>query len=247
MKIDKDAKLQNKSRNYKPVDKENSHFIQKILAIYINNLISDQVKDIKAFRDLVLKTLKSQKSRAENFYGRLEGNNPDRTNEDSESINFLNQMHMRLHHDRHHDFLVKASLIALYSSFELVFTETSTWLSRAHNEIKKYEKTEGTGVLKCKKYLETHRKFDFSTTQKHWDDLEHFKNLRNILAHSNGRVTPEFEKRAKKLIKNSKGISRGVNLISIEPSYLDNTIILIETLLKDLKEKVDENSQRALV
>ena len=99
----------------------------------------------------------------------------------------------------------------------------------------------GSGIERCKKYLESFDLFCFGSNQELkgcWDKLVFLNKLRNCFAHAEGDIS-KFSKIKESSIKgkNKEGLSLRGSHIIIESDYVTDTIEAIKEFLSILNQK----------
>jgi hypothetical protein len=139
-------------------------------------------------------------------------------------------------------------LISLYAVYESAVIEVAKLFQR-QKEIKTSIKDQnGKNFLdKAKKYYNKINGFILNSDQEAWDRITMLSDLRNAIAHANGRIEmikPETRENIKRWEEDDIGISAMNGFIVIEEAFLRDTLSLVSASLNNLVERYKEWDDR---
>ncbi len=133
-------------------------------------------------------------------------------------------------------------LVSLYAVYESAVTEIAK-LMQEKNGIATFindHKLKGDFLNKAKNYYDHVIGFPLCTNKLEWDRIKMLSDLRNAIAHANGRIEmlkPRIEKKITDWEKQKIGISSMNGFVVIEEGFLRDTLGLVSASLSDLVER----------
>jgi len=210
-----------------------------MLGNQINRDLRAKITDLKDYQALISGTLDVQKDKATE---RFKPSDSESTEEEKYFLDYMNKFYYRRHYSRYQDLFLKALIISIYSAFESIFVSTCSFIIDIHNEqisfdgISKKQKN----ITRYKNYLVNHRSFSFN--KKLWKKIEDLSDLRNILAHSDGDVTPKFNKTAERLEKHNRHIKIVGSWLEIDFQYVDEVTSTVQEALINFQDQLHSKS-----
>lgn len=146
----------------------------------------------------IQREIENERARYEE-YMRLAVDDPDEIRED-----FMYELDLKTKEGMA-DIYFDSLIIALYSFIEKKMLQLCRYFET--RQAFKVNEILGDGILKYRKYLERAANMDFVEIKEEWEQLTHFKKMRNILVHSDGvRIIPANEKGLILFLKGQPGI-----------------------------------------
>ena len=130
-------------------------------------------------------------------------------------------------------------LVTLFSVYESAVTEIANLIQKKRSEPLSIEDIKGDFLGRSKKYYSSVLEFDLSMSNEHWQKLRLLSDLRNIIAHTNGRPEATSAKKSKKLL-NVTGVSEEIGCIVVTGELLREIFIAVKRELDDLVARYKE-------
>ena len=130
-------------------------------------------------------------------------------------------------------------LVVLYAVYESAVIEVARFVQERQSQPISIDDLRGDLLERAKKYYTHILKFDLCVNQKDWHRIMMLSELRNAIAHANGRVEMLNQGARKKITaweKQEIGLSTYHGYIIIEPELAKN---LLESVWSSLTDLVD--------
>ena len=128
-------------------------------------------------------------------------------------------------------------LVTLFAVYESAVTEIANRLQKSKGERISLEDIRGNDFLsRSKKYYDGVLQFSLSTSNKRWQSLRLLSKLRNVIAHTNGRLETVRVETAEALLT-SEGISEQLDCIIVSDIFLRHTFDVVKYDLEDLLDR----------
>ncbi|MDO6524342.1 hypothetical protein Q4519_01480 [Motilimonas sp. 1_MG-2023] len=149
---------------------------------------------------------------------------------------------IELHFIDHYLHMQRMSILLLsYSILESSLVTICDNFARELNLPVSVEDLNGSGIERCKKYLESFDLFCFTANRelkKSWDKLSFLNKLRNCFAHAEGDISKFTKIKASSIEgKKEEGLSLRGSHIIIESGYVTDTIEAIKVFLNLIHKK----------
>lgn len=146
----------------------------------------------------IQREIENERARYEEYLKSAEGD-PDEIRED-----FMFELDLKTKEGMA-DIYFDSLIVTLYSFIEKKMLQLCRYFEA--QQAFKVNEISGDGIFKYQKYLERVANMDFSEIKEEWEQLGHFKKLRNILVHSDGvRIIPTKESGLIHFLKGQPGI-----------------------------------------
>ena len=125
-------------------------------------------------------------------------------------------------------------LVTLFSVYETAMTEIAKLIQARRGIQSSLDDRRGDLLRRAKKYYSNVPDFELSKDNQHWERLTQLSDLRNAIAHSNGRlnmIRPITDK--EKLLK-IDGVNDRLGYIVVDKKYLEQTFKLVKAELEGL-------------
>lgn len=129
-------------------------------------------------------------------------------------------------------------LVTLFAVYEAIVTEVANRLQHKRRIRVSLDDIRGRLLDRAKKYYEGVLQFDLSISNSHWERLTVLSQLRNIIAHSNGRIDMSPTKAATAL--EISGVDELYGFIIVSELFLKETFKLVKADLEDLITRYKE-------
>lgn len=215
------------------MNKKQLHAYYIFLHNHLNSEVRKKFSDLSSFNDMVTDALEVKRERAERVASKFITEIAD--NEDNLD---LGRFHIHHHYTKYNEHFTKASVIALYSAFEALLSQTCHFIIDLHEDQQKYKKLPSRlkNIVRYKKYLSQYRGFSFDEDQ--WRILEKFTILRNILVHADGSLLDRFKKQGDKLAGYSENITVNRFWIDVKPEYLNEITPTTQAALRHIQSEI---------
>lgn len=131
-------------------------------------------------------------------------------------------------------------LVALWALFESGMDEIAEYIGNAkHLELKLNDLQKRDKIWQWKKYF-SFAAFPLYIEQEQWQRLDEIREIRNLLAHANGRLdesTPLCNK-IRKWCAEDRGLSEGARSLIISGEYIHAAHVSVTTVLGELLSRV---------
>lgn len=137
-------------------------------------------------------------------------------------------------------FLRVPFLVALYAVYESAVIEVSRKMQRKLSQAISIDDLRGDFLERAKKYYEHILRFKLCTRPRHWERITMLSELRNAIAHANGRVemlNPGVQKKISKWEKQKLGLSMDYGYIIIDAKLAKNLLESVQSSLTDLVDR----------
>lgn len=128
-------------------------------------------------------------------------------------------------------------LISLWALFESGMTEIAGHVAKAKHLTLKLDDISARGkVQQWKRYFEDYADFPLRIEEAEWTRLDELKDIRNLLAHANGRLdlNTDLSKKVRKWCKEGKGLTEGSRSLIISNQYAKSAHKLVSEVLSRL-------------
>ena len=131
-------------------------------------------------------------------------------------------------------------LVTLLAVYESAVTEIARRIQKSKGARISLEDIRASDFLsQSKKYYEDVLQFELSTSNKRWQRIRLLSELRNVIAHANGRLETIGVKKAESLLR-WQGISKELDCIIVSDVFLRETFGAINDDLEDLVKRYKE-------
>jgi hypothetical protein len=133
-------------------------------------------------------------------------------------------------------------LVALYAVFEAAVIEISRLIQSKNNQQISINDLRGDFLEKAIKYYKNILQFDLYAN-KEWEQINMLSELRNAIAHTNGRIDmlkKESQKKILKWEKQNDGISTYYNFLVVDAEYTRKIYDCVRVYLEDLLMRYKE-------
>lgn len=143
-------------------------------------------------------------------------------------------------------------LVSLYAVYESAVTEIARLIQKAQGQAISIDDLKGEDFLdRAKKYYKHILNFELCTDNSAWQQIKMLSEIRNAIAHTNGRIEMLRGKAKERIMdweKRSIGIESQWGFIIIDATFLQRTFSRVQTSLEDLVERYKkwDNSQRVI-
>ena len=128
-------------------------------------------------------------------------------------------------------------IVSLYAVFETSVIEIARLIQKSQNQGITINDLRGDFLERAKKYYAHVLNFELCGDNNTWERVKVLAELRNAIAHSNGRLDMLNEKRKKRihgLEKQNLGISAYYNYILLDSVFAKETFLKVRSLLESL-------------
>ena len=92
-------------------------------------------------------------------------------------------------------------LVSMYSVYETSVTEVASLIQKKQGRQIRLDDLRGEFLDRAKKYYKDILQFNLSTSNERWKQLNKLSDLRNVIAHTNGRLETVSRERKRKISK----------------------------------------------
>ena len=134
-------------------------------------------------------------------------------------------------------------LISLYAVYESSVIEIAALIQKKKGIQKSIKDVKGNFLERAKKYYNDVIQFQLFSGNEAWQKINMIFEIRNAIAHTNGRIEMLNEKTRNKIIKwekQKKGIYSTSGYLVVEEIFLRDTLSLISESLNDLAQRYKE-------
>ena len=131
-------------------------------------------------------------------------------------------------------------LVTLYAVYETAVTEISRLIQRSQEKNITMNDFRGDLLERAYKYYKYILEFELCSNTKTWERIKMLAELRNAIAHANGRIDMLKEKSRTKILaweKQNIGISSHYNFLLIDENFAKETFAQVRLSLEDLVER----------
>lgn len=140
-------------------------------------------------------------------------------------------------------------LVALYAVFETAVIEIAGLIQKAQKQEITLNDLRGDFLNKANKYYKNILRFELYRDNKAWQRIRMLAELRNAIAHANGRldmVKKESQKKFKNWEKQAVGIHSYDNYLLVDSDFAKVTFNMVRQFLNDLVERYKEWDTKTL-
>ena len=130
-------------------------------------------------------------------------------------------------------------LVSLFAVYESAVTEIANLIQRKKGVGISIDDLKGDLLRRSKKYYAQVLQFELSLDNDSWQRLMLLSDLRNAIAHTNGRVDM-VSKRTRERILKSEGVREEVGWLVVEGAFLKETFAFVKIDLEGLVERYKE-------
>ena len=124
-------------------------------------------------------------------------------------------------------------LVALFAVYEAAVTEIAPLVQKKQKQPIALDDIKGDLLDRAKKYYKHVLNFELSKSNRHWQRLVLLSELRNAIAHTNGRIDMIRSGTKKKILKN-EGVTEKLGYLIVTEAFLRETFELVDEDLRDL-------------
>ena len=141
-------------------------------------------------------------------------------------------------HD-HLKILIQSLFIGAYSVLEYRLDEICKKISMRYDFNLKLHDISGKGITRSHKYIKKVIEIDFPDTSKSWRNIKKYNEIRNVIIHRQGVISPNNPK-IDQVVGEYDGINIVDDKISLSKDFLRQVFNDIQWLLDDIEDKVAE-------
>ena len=130
-------------------------------------------------------------------------------------------------------------LVALFAVYETAVTEVASHIQKKRGGQISLDDIKGDLLSRAKKYYKHVLQFELSSNNKSWERLTVLADLRNAIAHTNGRLDRIRVGTREKILK-IDGVKDEVGFVIISEAFLRETFTLMKDDLEDLVARYKE-------
>ena len=130
-------------------------------------------------------------------------------------------------------------LVSLFAVYETAVVEVAELIKKRQNVRISLSDLKGDFLERAKKYYGDVLQFELSRSNKSWERLSLLSDLRNSIAHTNGRVDMIAGGKRKKIL-NSKGVDRWFGFVVVDEAFLRETYALVKDDIEALVNRYEE-------
>ena len=124
-------------------------------------------------------------------------------------------------------------LVSLFAVYESAVKEIAKLIQKKQGARISLEDLKGDLLNRAKKYYDQVLQFDLSKSNDHWQRLMLLSDLRNAIAHTNGRLDLIKAGTKQKILK-SDGVREYFDRVLVEPTFLRETFTMVKDDLESL-------------
>ena len=131
-------------------------------------------------------------------------------------------------------------LITLYAVYETAVTEIARLIQTTQRQQKSMNELRGDFLKKANKYYKNILHFELCNNNKTWERIKMLAELRNAVAHVNGRIDmlkKNSRDKIKTWEKQNIGISSYYNFLLVDENFSKETFIQVRLSLENLVER----------
>ena len=130
-------------------------------------------------------------------------------------------------------------LVSLFAVYESAVTEIAKLIQQKKGLAISIDDLKGDLLKRSKKYYEHVLQFQLSLGNENWQRVMLLSDLRNAIAHTNGRLDM-VSKRTRERILKSKGVREELGCLVVEGAFLKETFAFVKNDLEGLVERYKE-------
>ena len=130
-------------------------------------------------------------------------------------------------------------LVSLFAVYESAVTEIAKLIQQKKGLALSIDDLKGDLLKRSKKYYEHVLQFQLSLGNENWQRVMLLSDLRNAIAHTNGRLDM-VSKRTRERILKSKGVREELGCLVVEGAFLKETFAFVKNDLEGLVERYKE-------
>ena len=138
-------------------------------------------------------------------------------------------------------------LVSMFSVYETSVTEVASLIQKKQGRQIRLNDRRGEFLDRAKKYYKDILQFNLSTSNERWKWLNKLSDLRNVIAHTNGRLETVSRERKRKMLR-YEGANESYDYLVVSRHFLSKTLALVTDELEDLVARYREwdttNSER---
>ena len=124
-------------------------------------------------------------------------------------------------------------LVALFAVYEAAVTEIARLIQKKQKQRTALDDTKGHLLNRVKKYYKQVPNFELSKSNRHWQRLVLLSELRNAIAHTNGRIEMIRPDAKEKILKNEE-VKEKLGYVIVTEAFLRETFELVNEDLREL-------------
>ena len=130
-------------------------------------------------------------------------------------------------------------LVALFAVYETAVTEVASHIQKKSGGQISLDDIKGDLLSRAKKYYKHVLQFELSSNKKSWERLTVLADLRNAIAHTNGRIDRIRVGTREKILK-IDGVEDELGFVTVSGAFLRETFTLVKDDLEDLVARYKE-------
>ncbi len=130
-------------------------------------------------------------------------------------------------------------LVTLFAVYETSVTEVASRIQKKRSGQISLDDIKGDLLNRAQKYYKHVLQFELSSNNKRWERLTVLADLRNAIAHTNGRLDMIEEKKREKILK-INGVEDKLGFVIVSGAFLRETFTLVKDDLEDLVARYKE-------
>lgn len=130
-------------------------------------------------------------------------------------------------------------LVSLFAVYESSVKTIAELVQEEKRQKSSLDDESGNFLKRAKRYYKHVLHFDLSTDNERWKQLKILFDLRNAIAHTNGRYEAIEKKRRCRIMK-QKGVREYLGFIMVSETFLRKTVKLVKEDLEDLLERYEK-------
>ncbi len=127
-------------------------------------------------------------------------------------------------------------LVSLFAVYETTVLEIAILIQKKQNVRISINDLKGDVLERAKKYYSEVLQFELSKTNISWERLSLLSDLRNVIAHTNGRIDTIADSKRERLLK-SKGVYDWLDFVLVDEAFLKETYTLVKDEIEALMER----------
>ncbi len=130
-------------------------------------------------------------------------------------------------------------LVSMFSVYEAAVTEVAGLVQKKQGQQNGLDDHRGNFLKRAEKYFKEILEFKLLANNERWEQLKILSELRNVVAHTNGRIEMVGKERRRK-IRKYEGVDIGNGYLVVSGEFLRYTFTLVKDELKDLVARYRE-------
>lgn len=127
-------------------------------------------------------------------------------------------------------------LVSLFAVYETTVLEIAGLIQKKQNVRIPLNDLKGDLLERAKKYYSEILQFELSKSNVSWERLALLSDLRNVIAHTNGRIDTIADSKRERLLK-SKGVYDWLDFVLVDEAFLKETYALVKDEIEALMER----------